>query len=318
MDDSDKGKQVKSSLGRKQKNKREGRVSKTESINSLDDLLSFDARILAGGSATGIDINDIKERSEKSVNQHAELSLGEYDTKKEFTKEVELISDDLMDVGPDSKISDAEQQDSNVDSTGITDQDKRISQLEHELSVFKKISLSSIALAVVALVVSAWLAVLNSETQLKPGEQQRIVKSIDDSLPPPEIETGIHKVDHAKIKTKVLEAETSYLEKTLILPQDDISEKNTIDEVAKQSVAEAEEKEWSVNLNSYPNRDETESKMKELREKGIPAEVVIVTVNGVQWFRIRVTGFKTKAEADAYADKVIKILGRSRAWVSQI
>ena len=79
-----------------------------------------------------------------------------------------------------------------------------------------------------------------------------------------------------------------------------------------------EEKGWSVNLNSYPNRIETDKKMLELKRQGIPAEVVVVTVNGVQWYRIRVTGFATKAEADAYADKVIKILGRSRAWVSKI
>jgi len=318
VNDSDKGKQAKNNLSDMQKNKAKGKVATVANNNSLDDLLSFDARVLAAGSATGIDINEINELPEKSVNQQLELSIEEYEAKGELTKDVEQASDELIDTVPESEAPDVEQQESDSGSADISDQDKRISQLEDELSKLKKMSVLGLILAVLALVISVWFGVFSSDTQLKPIEQPKLVKSVNSSVVAPEIEVNTQEIDHSIIKTKASDAETNDLEKTPVVPESDIPEIKTLDAVAEQPVFEVEEKGWSVNLNSYPNRVETDKKMQELKKQGIPAEVVVVTVNEVQWYRIRVTGFETKVEADAYADKVIKILGRSRAWVSKI
>lgn len=107
----------------------------------------------------------------------------------------------------------------------------------------------------------------------------------------------------------------------LIIPVQgsDISGLYTTDEVMKlKENTKAPVSRWVVNLNSYEQRRDTDKKMEELREKGIPVEMIIVNVGGVRWFRIRVTDFKTKAEAEHYAAKIKETLNSDHAWVSRI
>ncbi len=61
---------------------------------------------------------------------------------------------------------------------------------------------------------------------------------------------------------------------------------------------------------SYQQEWFAQSKAAEFKEKGIPVEVVPVDPNNhATKFRLKVGGFKTKAEADSYAAKVKKSHG---------
>ena len=73
---------------------------------------------------------------------------------------------------------------------------------------------------------------------------------------------------------------------------------------------------YSVNVISYQQEWFAQSKAAELKQKGIPVEVVPVDPNnsGTK-FRLKVGGFKSKAEASAYADKIKKSNGGNEPWV---
>ncbi len=75
---------------------------------------------------------------------------------------------------------------------------------------------------------------------------------------------------------------------------------------------------WVVNLVSFKQEWYAKRKAEEFKKKGISAKVEQVKVNGEQWFRLRVKGFKSKYEAAAYAVKVKKILNLSSVWVTKI
>ena len=75
--------------------------------------------------------------------------------------------------------------------------------------------------------------------------------------------------------------------------------------------------EWTVNLVSFKQEWYAKKKAAEFKNKGIPVEVVPVKVKGEQWYRLRVTGFKTKYEAGSYASRAKKALNLSSVWVTQ-
>jgi len=74
---------------------------------------------------------------------------------------------------------------------------------------------------------------------------------------------------------------------------------------------------WVVNLVSFKQEWYAKRKALEYEKKGIPAEVVKAKVNGENWFRLRVKGFKSKYEAAAYAVKVKKTLNLTSVWVTK-
>jgi hypothetical protein len=70
---------------------------------------------------------------------------------------------------------------------------------------------------------------------------------------------------------------------------------------------------YAVNVVSYQQEWFAQSKAAEFRQKGIPVEVAPVDANSYATkYRLKVGGFKTKAEASAYAKKH----GLSETWVS--
>ena len=75
--------------------------------------------------------------------------------------------------------------------------------------------------------------------------------------------------------------------------------------------------DWTVNLVSFKQDWYAKKKAAEFKAKGIPVEVAPVLVKGEQWYRLRVTGFKTKYEAGSYASRAKKALNLSSVWVTQ-
>jgi cell division septation protein DedD len=74
---------------------------------------------------------------------------------------------------------------------------------------------------------------------------------------------------------------------------------------------------WVVNLVSFKQDWYARKKAAEFKNKGIPVEVAPIKVKGEQWYRLRVTGFKTKYEAGSYASRAKKALNLSSVWVAQ-
>lgn len=74
---------------------------------------------------------------------------------------------------------------------------------------------------------------------------------------------------------------------------------------------------WVVNLVSFKQEWYAKRKAAEFDKKGIPANVIKVKVNGEDWFRLTVKGFKSKYEAAAYAVKVKKTLNLDSTWVTK-
>jgi hypothetical protein len=83
---------------------------------------------------------------------------------------------------------------------------------------------------------------------------------------------------------------------------------------AKKSVVTTE---WTVNLVSFKLEWYAKKKAAEFKKQGIPVEVVQAQVKNEPWYRIRVSGFKTKQEAGAYAARVKKALNLSSVWVTK-
>jgi cell division septation protein DedD len=75
---------------------------------------------------------------------------------------------------------------------------------------------------------------------------------------------------------------------------------------------------YSVNVVSYQQEWFAQSKAAEFKQKGIPVEVVPVEANKIGTrYRLKVAGFKNKAEANAYADKIKKSHNLGESWVGE-
>ena len=75
---------------------------------------------------------------------------------------------------------------------------------------------------------------------------------------------------------------------------------------------------WAVNLESHTNEKAAAAAINRLRSQGINAEQYVFIKDGTTWYRIRVPGFSSSAEARAYADNVLVQAGFSQTWINRI
>jgi len=73
---------------------------------------------------------------------------------------------------------------------------------------------------------------------------------------------------------------------------------------------------WGVNLGAFKQEWFAKSKAAEYAQQGVLAEVMPVHEKNVTMYRLRVMGFKTKAEADSNTAKIKKALNLDSVWVS--
>ena len=86
----------------------------------------------------------------------------------------------------------------------------------------------------------------------------------------------------------------------------------------KKTAAQASgSQKWSVNLVSFRQEWYANRKAAEFAKKGIQADVVSVRVKGEPWYRLTVKGFKTKAEAAAYAARMKKDFNLDSVWLGK-
>jgi len=61
---------------------------------------------------------------------------------------------------------------------------------------------------------------------------------------------------------------------------------------------------YSIQVGSYPNMDEAGERVKDWREKGYPSFMMIADIpDRGRWYRVRIGGFASKEDAQAYLDK---------------
>ena len=75
---------------------------------------------------------------------------------------------------------------------------------------------------------------------------------------------------------------------------------------------------WTINLVSFKNVQDAQKKIKEFEKKGVSAKMIQIKIRNNIWYRLRVEGFATKAEAQNFAKKVKNKLKTNSAWISKI
>ncbi len=226
----------------------------------------------------------------------------------------------------------------------IKSQKKFAQNTEETTAKVKKFSVSALIIGLLALIIGITVLVLNLGVQSHLDEVQNTLLDIEDSLAVPLINPATKKIEQVQEHVARLEAEVKALQDQLTelssqriqeneqeLAQfkeitegklSQLSEKISVLEKKTQRVARkshyrsVKPKEWVVNLVSFKQRWYTEQKVAEFKKKGIPAEIVPITVKGTQWYRVRVVGFVSKAAANSYAFKMKKSLNLNSVWVS--
>lgn len=74
---------------------------------------------------------------------------------------------------------------------------------------------------------------------------------------------------------------------------------------------------WSVNLMSLKDQAIATKQLESFRKRGVSAEINRKHISGKTWYRVQVSGFKTKQLAKKYAASVKKKLGLSGTWVTR-
>lgn len=75
--------------------------------------------------------------------------------------------------------------------------------------------------------------------------------------------------------------------------------------------------EWSVNLMSLTDESIARKQLQELLEKGVSAAIKRTELAGKTWYRVQVSGFKSKQQAQEYQESVAKKLRLPGAWVTR-
>jgi hypothetical protein len=84
------------------------------------------------------------------------------------------------------------------------------------------------------------------------------------------------------------------------------------------SVPAASKGSWAVNLEAHTSEKAAAAAVNRLRGQAINAEIYAHIKDGTTWYRIRVPGFSSSAEARAYAENVLVKAGFSQAWIGRM
>jgi cell division septation protein DedD len=105
----------------------------------------------------------------------------------------------------------------------------------------------------------------------------------------------------------------------------EVPDSNRAPEEASTEIAFAEPKSaaaernglWVVNLASFADRQDAAGFSERAQSKEVDVEQNHVTVKGKSYWRVRVTGFRSAAEAKGYAASVEAKLGLKETWISR-
>jgi cell division protein FtsN len=129
------------------------------------------------------------------------------------------------------------------------------------------------------------------------------------------------KIPHEQAPTK--EKSTSDTAPVKLKPQPEVvaakpivSEKVAVEEKPVKVIKQAVIGKWGVNLVAFKQEWFAKSKAAEFARLGVFAEVIPVHEKNITMYRLRVGGFKTKAEANSNTAKIKQALNLDSVWVS--
>jgi cob(I)alamin adenosyltransferase len=266
-----------------------------------------------------------------------------------MSERLEKLENELADYSQSSSNDKAAEQNEVLEKS-LNSQKKILRETAEASGKLKILSISSLVIGVLALIIGVVVLVMTMEVPAELEEVQNTIMDIEDGLavPDPNTQTiqalqttvGELQAENVKLTTTLTQLEQQIADnkkQSIALLKADLAqqlleitgqlsaleEKVAKTRVVQQRVTSTRKiarkpkvQEWVVNLVSFKQRWYTDNKVAEFKKKGIPAEVLAVDIGGVEWYRIRVVGFKDKMAAGSYAVKIKKSLNLSSVWVS--
>jgi hypothetical protein len=89
------------------------------------------------------------------------------------------------------------------------------------------------------------------------------------------------------------------------------------DQDIKPNVQTGNSGDWSINIASYLKLPTAEKMKNRFLNKGVATDLVTATVNGKTYYRLRVTGFESKAAARTQSTTIKEKLGLKETWITK-
>ncbi|MDP1771693.1 MAG: SPOR domain-containing protein [Methylobacter sp.] len=119
-----------------------------------------------------------------------------------------------------------------------------------------------------------------------------------------------------KAEPEAVQAKAKAQPEEAVAAKPKIAEKPAVKPEPVKEKKQAAPGKWGVNLGAFKQEWFAKSKAAEYAQQGVLAEVMPVHEKNVTMYRLRVMGFKTKAEADSNTAKIKKALNLDSVWVS--
>ncbi len=319
-----------------------------EFSESEDDFLMADFDISADEDEEPVEqanaaslIEEVVDEPESTVVDSAEMQA--------MSERLEKLENALADYSQSSTNSETADQYETLEKS-LKSQKKVLRETAEASGKLKIFSISGLVIGVLALIIGIVVLVMTMGVPAELEEVQNTIMDIEDGLAVPDpntqtiqaLQTTVVELqaenirltttlgqleqqitDNKKQGTELLKAD---LDQQLLVITEQLSaleQKVAQTRVVKKRVASTRKvarkpkvREWVVNLVSFKQRWYTDNKIAEFKKKGIPVEVFAIDIAGVDWYRIRVVGFKDKIAAGSYAVKIKKSLNLSSVWVS--
>ncbi len=101
-----------------------------------------------------------------------------------------------------------------------------------------------------------------------------------------------------------------------VTPKPVIAAKAVVKQEPVKETKQAGSGKWGVNLGAFKQEWYAKSRAAEFAQQGVLAEVIPVQEKNTTMYRLRVVGYKTRAEADSNTARIKKALNLDSVWVS--
>ncbi len=160
----------------------------------------------------------------------------------------------------------------------------------------------------------AQLTQATSTTEATPTDTEKKIEQEEGSPPVSDVNDETGQVAALEARIKELEKK---LAKATAPPVKKAASKKSAPVKRSPPKPKAPSASWSVNLISFKQDWYANRKAAEFSKQGVPAKVIPVQVKGQTWYRLSVSGFKSRNEASAYAARVKRTHNLDSVWIGK-
>ncbi len=153
-----------------------------------------------------------------------------------------------------------------------------------------------------------------STTEATPTDTEKKIEQEEGSPPVSDVTNETNQVAALEARIKELEKK---LAKATAPPVKKAVSKPSAPVRRSSSRVTAKSASWSVNLISFKQDWYANRKAAEFSKQGVPTKVIPVQVKGQTWYRLSVSGFKSRDEASAYAARVKRTHNLDSVWIGK-